>query len=127
MYFQYKLLLFSFLIITTFANEGDSFFGSNIEKDSCTGENCESKKNQKDNFEEINLIITFTNGVGNINLQNKFRLTVNSMLKYASVPLAIHIIGERASQDLAAEIINKENLLNKTLRVSYLIGTHRYI
>ena len=57
--------------------------------------------------DEINVIITFTNAQRNQKLQRKFQLTVSSMLQHASVPLAIHVIGDPESQKLAAGILEQ--------------------
>ena len=109
MLYLYTLLLYMYFIHISIGNEDNSYFGKSLDKDSCIGEHCKTINIQNSDLKEINIIITFTNAVGNTNLIKKFRITVNSLLNYTSVPLAIHIIGEKASQKLATEIINEEN------------------
>ena len=119
----FVLIVVCFLYATYKAEESTSFFGKD-NGDVCDGDDCdgdaktkvdtkhdhektESKSNADDSndSDEINVIITFTNAVGNRHFHDKFRLTVSSLLKHASVPLAIHIIGDPQSQELAEKII----------------------
>ena len=65
-------------------------------------------------------MITFYNAKSNPKLIKTFTTTVNSLLHHSSVPLAIHIIGDESSQNLAADIISKEYEENKHFRVSDL-------
>ena len=68
------------------------------------------------NQDEVNIVITFTNAVLNRKLIETFTVTVQSILERASLPLAIHIIGEEESQRLAGKII-KQNAGRAVYRV----------
>ena len=57
--------------------------------------------------DEINVIITFTNAKTNTKLQKKFELTLSSMLQHTSASLALHIIGDPDSQQIAEEMLNR--------------------
>ena len=52
----------------------------------------------------INVGITFTKVSENEDLQKKFKLCVNSLLKYSTVNINFYIIGDRLSQLKAREI-----------------------
>ena len=67
--------------------------------------------------EEINVVITFYNAISNQKLIKTFTKTVSSLLEHTSVPIAIHILGDKQSQDLAVEILS-ENNHGKKFRVS---------
>lgn len=64
-------------------------------------------KAKKERPSEVNVIITFTNAAGNLNLQRKFKVTVCSLLKHSSINLALHIIGDDKSQFLADDILEE--------------------
>ena len=68
--------------------------------------------------EEINVMITFYNAVKKPKLISTFTTTVKSLLHHATVPLAIHIIGDPESQKLAADIVSENNDGNKKYRVN---------
>ena len=55
---------------------------------------------------DVTVFITFTNAAHNIKLQNKFRLTVSSMLQHTTIQLSIYIIGDDESHLLAKRIID---------------------
>ena len=65
------------------------------------------EKNAVSKAEEIDIIITFTNAANNWNLREKFEGTVSTMLNFSSINLAVHIIGDAASQKIAAELMQK--------------------
>ena len=78
---------------------------------------------KKTDPETINLIITFTNADSNSRLQEKFTLTVSSLLQHASVPIAIHVIGDDKSQTIAADILRKSaHHATSTYSVSISMG-----
>ena len=136
----------SSLILFTWAHgESSTFFGKD-EVDKCDGETCEfpeqsqtenqiddsvvyktgvdsatSSAQQEYNTEEINVIITFTNAENNVQFQNKFKLTMSSMLKHATTSLAIHIIGDEKSQIIAADIIEEVQLANSIEKDKYRV------
>ena len=124
MNFDGKLLLIVFVgfilaHVSCKVEESTSFFNKDNadQKDVCDGDKCDEKPgNAKSKVDkntnaaseiddEINVIITFTNAAKKWAFHDKFRLTVSSLLQHASVPLAIHIIGDPESQDLAEKII----------------------
>ena len=126
---MYKLIavitLFGFFIGFVWTEKGDSFFGTSKE-DVCEGRECPEPqanvvqpsdtpsstpqpKEQHDQKEEINIIITFTQAVHKRVLQDQFTLTVKSMFEHSSLPLVMHIIGETESQKLAENIIQKNS------------------
>ena len=53
----------------------------------------------------ICVMFTFVNAANNTRLQDKFRSSASSLLRHASVPLDIYIIGDRASKELGEDII----------------------
>jgi len=67
--------------------------------------------------EEINVIITFTNVKNNINLQSKFGTTVSSLFKHSSVRIALFIIGDGESQNIAKNILEEHVNDNTKYRV----------
>ncbi len=94
-------------------------------KDVCDKDKCDDPaeiNNQNVDNSEINVIITFTNAKANHALQEKFGLTVSSMLKHSSVPLAIYIIGEPESQKIASKIMKEKS---KNRKSSYRVR-HRH-
>ena len=118
------LLSVSFLCYTVVKAEhrgdGDSFFGESNEF--CQGPECKPKvaesvkeeksenvnkpdANSSQQQPEINVMITFTKAAGNVPFHRKFELTVTSLLRHASVPVALHILGDPESQKIASEII----------------------
>ena len=66
----------------------------------------------------INVGIIFTKAAGNANLQQKFRLCVFSILKYARVDFDLYIIGDRESQNIARTIISRVKKVNVDFKVS---------
>ena len=105
-------LMVSFFIVCV--QSTDSFFGETADElEQCDGDGCESAGTESQQ-EDINVIITFTNAKSNANLQQKFRLTVSSMLKHASVPLKIQIIGEPESQAIASKILEESSADSKS-------------
>ena len=68
--------------------------------------------------EEINVMITFTNAVGKSQFHKKFELTVTSLLAHARVPIALYILGDPESQDIAKKIIEKKAKPKSAYRVS---------
>ena len=120
-----NIITFTIIILCTIilCEESDSYFGNkNEDLDKCEGDDCQKSEeintNLKNYSNEVNLIITFTNAIGNNNLIRKFRLTVTSLFEHTSVPLAIHIIGEPESQKLASDIIEDVTKNKKPYRVS---------
>ena len=86
----------------------DYLYQEMFEKEEYQGEEILKMNNKDENsYSEIFLIITLTNAQHNTGLQEKFRVTVSSMLKYNSVPVAIHIIGDKESQKVAAGIVKE--------------------
>ena len=156
MNFKSKVLLIflvlCFIFATHKAKESTSFFGKDKgdPKDVCDGNKCDgdAKSNVVDTVtdnrpnqdksqtqidanadDEIHVIITFTNAANNIAFHDKFRLTVSSLLQHASVPLAIHIIGDPESQELAEKIVRESTKnMKRRYRVSkttdYLTTPH---
>jgi len=57
--------------------------------------------------ERINVGIIFTKAASNRNLQEKFKLCISSLLKYATIDLNLYIIGDKESQLLAKKFISK--------------------
>ena len=139
MNFDGKLFLIVFIgfvlaNVSCKVEESTSFFNTDNadRKDVCDGDKCDgnakSKVDKHTNAasesdsatdDEINVIITFTNAANKWAFHDKFRLTVSSLLQHASIPLAIHIIGDPESQDLAEKIIaeSTENM-KRRYRVS---------
>ena len=130
------LLLFVYHVVSENFGDGDSFFG-NVEG---IGELCDCKKctvkvagkseeveftikdekQKSDNTvteapkeEEIFVVKTFTHAVGKTEFHKKFELTVTSLLEHASKPIALHILGDPESQEIAEKII-KENAKPKS-------------
>ena len=68
--------------------------------------------------ERINVGIIFTKAGGNENLQHKFKLCIFSILKYATVNINLHIIGDRESQKLARRIISRVRQPNIDYKVN---------
>ena len=67
--------------------------------------------------ETINVGITFTKVNENESLQKKFKLCVNSLLKYSTVNINFYIIGDKESQLKAAQIFKRI----KTPKIEYKI------
>ena len=107
----FKLLFATIIVIFIFCCVSQS-----IDNDFCDADSC----SEPSNLNEINVMITFYNAKSNPKLIKTFTTTVNSLLHHSSVPLAIHIIGDESSQNLAADIISKEYEENKHFRVSDL-------
>lgn len=80
-----------------------------------------NKEKKEDTLKPINVIITFTKAGYNIRLQQKFRLTVSSLLKHAKPFIKLHILGEPESQALGTEIVEEESkkVNNNRLQVNY--------
>ena len=57
----------------------------------------------------ICVMFTFVNAANNAVLQDAFRTTASSILRHASVPLDIYIIGDKASKDLGENIIKQSS------------------
>jgi lipopolysaccharide biosynthesis glycosyltransferase len=55
----------------------------------------------------INVGIIFTKASSNTNLQDKFKICISSLLKYATIDLNLYIIGDKESQLLAKKFISK--------------------
>lgn len=90
------------------------YFSNGQSEEYCDADSCsESVEN-----EEIHVMITFYNARANAKLIKTFTTTVHSLLYHASIPLAVHIIGDDSSQKLAAEIMSESNVKNRTYRVS---------
>ena len=94
----------------------------------CDGEKCKIKvvkstteddeaEPKKPEEEEINVLITFTKAVGKIKFHQKFEQTVTSLLEHASKPLALHILGDPESQEIAKKIIEDKAKPKSTYRV----------
>ena len=77
--------------------------------------------------ERINIGIIFTKTAGNENLQEKFKLCIFSILKYATVDMNIYIIGDRESQNLARRIISRVRETKIDYKVFKLINRSEYI
>ena len=69
--------------------------------------------------EEIFVMITFTNAVGKTAFHKKFELTVTSLLEHASKPIALHILGDPESQEIAKKIIKQKAKPKSSYRVSF--------
>ena len=57
----------------------------------------------------ICVIFIFVNAANNARLQEAFRTTASSLLRHASVPLDMYIIGDKASKDLGEDIIKQSS------------------
>ncbi len=104
-----------------FACSTDSYFAKNGETEKCDSE---TESCQMGPQQEINVIITFTNAKSNHNLQRKFGITVKSILQHTSVPLAIYIIGDPESQNIAARILQENS---KGCKTTYRVILHYFI
>lgn len=103
LYLRIIIFLPLFLVLFFLSScDQESFF--NKETQVCDGDNC-GQTDESD--QRINVIITFTNAVGNENLQSKFKQTVESILIHTSVPLVLYIIGEAESQNLAKKLVDE--------------------
>ena len=79
----------------------------------------------------ICVLFIFVNAAKNTRLQDTFRTTASSILRHASVPLDIYIIGDKASKDLGEDIIKQSssnvthpytvNALRKTAKCEHII------
>lgn len=70
---------------------------------------------------ELNVILIFTNVEKKRDLQQKFKLCLESMLTHTSIPIALHIIGDEKSWAIA-----KKFLLDFQSRSNRVIdGLHR--
>ena len=61
-------------------------------------------KSLKEN-EPIDVFITFTKADNNFNLKQKFTITVNSLFKFSTVPINLHILGDEKSEEIAKNIL----------------------
>ena len=59
------------------------------------------------NFEMLSIFLFDLISLFLYSLQEKFTLTITSLLEHTSIPLAIHIIGEDKSQEIALSILKK--------------------
>ena len=57
----------------------------------------------------ICVMFTFVNAANNTRLQDKLRTSASSLLRHASVPLDIYIIGDKASKELGEHIIKQSS------------------
>ncbi len=105
---------FLFLI----ARGADTYFGEKASQDQCDEDDCSEMTQDPD---EIHVIITFTFAKRNVNLQNKFRKTVTSLLEHATVPLEIQVIGDNESQAVASDIIREASEKSRT---TYKVRAH---
>ena len=120
--FVVTLIVISYLSLRSGAR--DSFFKSK-DTEVCESENCDKDGESESSIPppvdgdtpHINIMITFYNAESNHKLIKTFTVTIRSLLQHTSVPLVIHIIGDRKSQDLAAKIIQENNDYNKTYKV----------
>ncbi len=58
--------------------------------------------------ETVNVVIIFTNTRRKPQLIPRFRLTLDSLLEHATVPVVIHILGDERSQQFAREIVSSQ-------------------
>jgi hypothetical protein len=100
---QFAIICLLCFIAGALSDSQESFFNRK-NQEVCEGDNCGQAS---DGSEYINVVITFTNAVSNTNLQNKFRITVSSLLKHATVPISLYIVGEDDSQKLASKIVDE--------------------
>lgn len=63
---------------------------------------------ESDTEEDINILITFANAEGKTDFQNKFAVTVSSLFRFSSRHIVLYILGDKNSQEIAAQIIAKE-------------------
>ena len=83
----------------------------------------ESGSNAENSPGSINVIITFTKAKQNVNLQQKFKVTVNSILRFSSVKLNFYIIGDKDSQSIAEKTIKEVSASHK---VNYEVRLYIY-
>ena len=132
----YHLIFISGIVIVAYVaptcNAADSFF-KNKDIDVCDSHDCQAKNEEqsvpadsditdrgmpkKRTEEHVNIVITFYNAVSNHKLIQTFTVTVKSLLEHASVPLVIHILGDKKSQDLATRIIQENSGTNHMYKV----------
>lgn len=55
----------------------------------------------------INVMITFTKAEHNNKLQQKFKTTVHSLFRFASVPVNLYILGDVHSETIAKDILSE--------------------
>ena len=67
--------------------------------------------------EQINVGITFTKAATNANLRNKFKLCINSLLKYSTIDINFYIIGDPDSQQVARDIFRTV----KNVKINYVL------
>lgn len=75
-------------------------------------------KNDEDDDEPVKVIITFTNAAGKEDFQNKFAVTIGSLMKFCSRKVVLYILGDSVSQGIANEIIGREVLDQSKIEVS---------
>lgn len=110
------LLLLIFLAFQPINADSDSYFGKSVENsDTCDGGSC--NKGAKD---QINVIITFYTAEHKPSLQQKFKVTVHSMLDHSSVNILFHILGDERSQEIAKDILAKHSPLGQKYNVKKL-------
>lgn len=131
---SFNLLLFYLFVCCMLMYEYNGDEGSFFKEESnyCHGDDCTKQgetegkdagsglsesPSQSAPVDEISVMITFYNAIHNIKLQKTFTVTVSSLLKHASVPLVLYIIGDEQSQDLASNIISQHSQ-NKSYSVS---------
>lgn len=77
-------------------------------------------KNDEDDHEPVKVIITFTNAAGKEDFQNKFAVTIGSLMKFSSRKVVLYILGDSVSQGIANEIIGREVLDQSKIEVKSL-------
>lgn len=75
-------------------------------------------KNDEGDDESVKVIITFTNAAGKEDFQNKFAVTIGSLMKFSSRKVILYILGDSVSQGIASEIIGREVLDQNKIEVS---------
>lgn len=55
----------------------------------------------------VDVMITFTKAEQNSNLQTKFRTTVKSLFRFASIPINLYILGDPESEKIAKNILSE--------------------
>lgn len=68
----------------------------------------EDRRFESDTEEDINVLITFANAEGKTDFQNKFAVTVSSLFRFSNRHIVLYILGDKNSQEIAAQIIAKE-------------------
>ncbi len=76
--------------------------------------------------ETVNVVIIFTNTRRKPQLIPKFRLTLDSLLEHATVPVVIHILGDERSQQVAREIVSSQQY-NTKYKVWMVRGRYSWV